>query len=149
MGLNAADGEGPGNFSVQGREEYHGETTAAKEERELGITTASGGTEGGRYGGDTDINYPEAEYGRAIYCEAADSGPMRAGHLAARRAGVLAVVGADGDRPGRSAKTGGGISSGIGDGFRGGFGRGCWRRRRRGVPGIEQVQWSRVERGGG
>ena len=31
VGNNAADGEGPGQFPVQGREEYHGETAAAKE----------------------------------------------------------------------------------------------------------------------
>ena len=74
-----------------------------KEGKELGIPTAGGGTEEGGNGGDTDINYPEAEYGRAIYCNAADSGPMRAGHPAARRTGISAVVGAGGDRPGGSA----------------------------------------------
>ena len=56
VGLNAADGEVPGKFPVLGRDEDHGETTAAKEGRYLGITTAVGGTEGGRNGGDTDIN---------------------------------------------------------------------------------------------
>ena len=35
VGRNATDGEGPGKFPVQGREEDHRETTAAKEGREL------------------------------------------------------------------------------------------------------------------
>ena len=75
------------------------------------------------------MNFPEAEYGRTIYCDAADSGPMRVGHPAARRAGVLEVVGAGGDRPGESAETGGGISGEIGDVVIGGVGRGHGRRR--------------------
>ena len=36
------DGEGPGHFPVQVREEDHGGTTTAKEGRELGIPTAGG-----------------------------------------------------------------------------------------------------------
>ena len=95
-----------------------------------------------------DINYPEAEYCRIIYCDADDSGPMRAGHLVARRVGVSAVLGAGGDRPGGSTETGGGISGKIGDGVRGGVGRGHWRRRQGGVPGSKQVHWSGVERSG-
>ena len=129
MGLNAADGEGPGKFPVQGRNEDHGEATAAKEGRELGIPTAGGGTEGGGNDGDTDINYLEAEYGHAIYCDAADSVPIQAGHPEARNAGVLAVVGAGGDRPGGSTEIGGSISGDIRDGFRGRVGRGHGRRR--------------------
>ena len=42
VGINAADGEGPGQFPVQGRKEYHGETTVAKEGREMDIP-ANGG----------------------------------------------------------------------------------------------------------
>ena len=70
------DGKGPGEFSVQGREEDHWEATTAKERRDLGIPTAGGGKEGSRDGGDTDIHHTEAEYGRTIYCDTADSGPM-------------------------------------------------------------------------
>ena len=148
MGPNSLDGEGPGQFSVQGCEEDHWEKTAAKEGRELGIPTAGGVTEGSRNGGDTDVYYTEAEYSCAIYFDADDSGPMREVHLASRSAGVLEVVGAGGDRPGGSAETGGGISDEIGDGVRGGVGRGSDRgrgRRRGGVSGSERVKWSRVE----
>ena len=104
------DGEGPGQFPVQGREEDHMEATTATEGRELEIPTAGGGNEGGGNGGDTDIYYTEAEYGRAIYCDTADSGPMRAGHPAARSVVVSEVVGAGRDRPGGSAETFSGIN---------------------------------------
>ena len=67
-------------FSLQGRDEDHWEATAAKEIRDLGIPTAVGGKEGSGNGGDTDIHHTEAEYGRGIYCDATDYGPMRAGH---------------------------------------------------------------------
>ena len=90
----------------------------------------------------------EGEYGRSIYCDATNSGPMRAVHPAARSAGVSEVVGAGGDRSGGSAETGGGISDKIRDIFRGGVGRGDnWGRERRlgGVSGSEWVKWSGVE----
>ena len=96
--------------------------------------------EGHGNGGDKDINSPEAEYGRAIHCDAADSGPVRKGHLAARRAGVLAVVGTDRDRTERSAREGGGSSGGNGNGRGFGFGvrgrAGRVRRRKRGGGGV-------------
>ena len=150
LGPNSADGEGPGQFPVQGRAEDYGEATAETEVRELGIPTAGGGNKGGGNGGDTDIYYTEAEYGRAIYCDTADSGPMRAGHPAARSAGVSEVVVAGGDRPRGIAETGGGISNKIGDRyvFKGGVGQGDDQgsgRRRGGVSGSEWVQWSGVE----
>ena len=129
VGLNSADGEGPGQFPVQGCKEYHRETTALKEGQELDIPAAGGGNERGGNGGDTDINSPEAEYGRTIYYDAADSGPMRAGHPADRRAGVSAVVRTDGDRSEGSARKGGGISGGNIVGVRGQAGRGRGRRR--------------------
>ena len=81
----------------------------AKEGQELGLPTAGGGTEGGGYGGNTDVYYTEAKYSCAIYCDAADYGPMRVGHPEARIAGVLEVVGAGGNRPGGSEETGNGI----------------------------------------
>ena len=42
VGTNVADREGPGQFLVQGREEDHGETVAAKEGRDLDIPTVGG-----------------------------------------------------------------------------------------------------------
>ena len=150
VGVNGAYGEGPGQFSVQGRKEDHGETAVATEGRELDIPAVGGSNEGYGNGGEKDINSPEAEYGRAIYCNAADSGPVQKGHPAARRAGVLAVVGTDGDIPEGSAREGGGSSDRNGNrrgfGVRGRSGRGRGRKRGRGgVPRSERVQWSRVE----
>ena len=65
----------------------------------------------------------ESEYVRSIYCDATDYGPMRAGHVAARSAGVLVVVLSVRNRPGGSAETGGRINDKIGDGVRGGVRR--------------------------
>ena len=78
---------------------------------------------------------------------------MRAGHPAARSAGVSDLVGAGGDRPGGSAEKGGGVSDkiGNGDGVIGGVDQGADQgrgRRRGGVSGSKRVQWSGVERGG-
>ena len=132
LGTNPEEGEGPGQFSVQGGKEDHWEATAAKDRRELGIPTSGRGKEGSRNGGDTDIHHTEAEYGRAIYCDATYSGPIRAGHLAARSAGVSEVVGSVRDRPGGSVKTGGGIiDDKIDNRVRGGVGWGSERDRRR------------------
>ena len=128
-----------------------GETTAAKGGWEVDIPAAGGDNERGGNGGDTEFNSPKAEYGRAMHCNAADSGPMRADHPADRRSGVSTVVGTDGDRPEGSARKGSGSSGGNGNGFgvRGRAGQSRGRRKPGGAPGSERVQWSGVERGGG
>ena len=147
--INVADGEGPGQFPFQGREEDHRETAAEKEGREMDIPAVGGNNEGEGNGGDKELNSVEAEYGRAIHCDAADYGPMRAGHPAARRAGVSTVLGTDGDIPVGSTREGGGNSGGNGNGsgfgVRGRSGRGRGRKMRGGVPGSERVQWSGAE----
>ena len=100
MGSDEEDGKGPGQFSVQGRAEVLGEAAAAREGRDgrdLVLTFIVGRNEGGRDRPDTDVNPPEVEYGRAIYCDAADSGPVQKGHQAAGRSGSPAVVGTDRD----------------------------------------------------
>ena len=94
---DSEDGEGPGQFSVQGRAEDHREAAAAREGQDMVLPFVGRSNEGDRDGSDTDINPTEAEYGRAIYCDTADSGPVRKGHPEARRAGSLAVVGTYGD----------------------------------------------------
>ena len=97
MGTDGEDGKGPGQFSVQGRTEAHGEAAAARERRDLVLPFAGESYEGGRDRSDSDVNPPEAEYGRAIYCDAADSGPVQKGRQVARRAGSPEVVVTDGD----------------------------------------------------
>ena len=101
------------------------------------------------------VNPPEAEYGRTLYCDTTDSGPVQTGHPAARRAGVSAVVGKDENKLEGSAGEKGGSSGvtsnggGIGFGNRRRTGRGLGRKRGGGVPGSERFQWSGVERGAG
>ena len=76
MGSDSKDGEVPGQFSVQVRAEDHGEADAAREGQYLVLPFVGGSNEGDRDSSDTDVNPPEAEYGRAIYCDADDSGPV-------------------------------------------------------------------------
>ena len=97
MGTDGEDGKGPGQFLVQGHAEDHGETDEAREGRDLVLPFVGWSDEGGNDRSDTDVNPPEAEYGRTIYCDAADSGPVQKGHSAARCAGILAVVVTDRD----------------------------------------------------
>ena len=155
VGVDGADGEGPGQLPVQGCEEYHREAAVEKEGRELCIPADGGSNEGDGDDGDTDINSPEAEYSRAIHCDTADSGPVQTVHPTARRAGVSAVVGTYRDSLEGSAGEGGGRSGGTGNGGKSGGGvrgktrGGRGRNRGGGVPGSKRVQWSRVEWGGG
>ena len=61
------------------------------------LPVPGGGDEGGGDRADSDVNPSEAEHGRAIYCDAADSGPMLGGSDTARGTGPKEMVGADGD----------------------------------------------------
>ena len=125
------------------------ETAAAEERMELGLPASGGGTGGSGARGDTEVNNTEAEHSRTIYCDATDSGPMRAGHPAAGSEGVSAVVGAGRNRPGGGDGTGGGVNDEIGDGVGGGVGRGTerGRGRRGGVSRSDRVKWSGAEDG--
>ena len=69
----------------------------ARERQGLILPVVGWSDEGGRDRLDSDVNPPEAEYGCAIYCDAADSGPVRKGHLTARQKSSPGVVGTDGD----------------------------------------------------
>ena len=97
MGTDGEDGKGPGKFSVQGRAEAHEEATVALERKDLVLPFVGGRDEGGRYCSDLDVNPPDAEYSRAIYCNTADYGPVQKGQPTAGRMGSLSVVGTDRD----------------------------------------------------
>ena len=113
---------------------------------------------------DPDVNPLEAEHGRAIYCDAADSGPMQSGSEAAGDTGPKDMVGADGDRLEGGQGNGGGkgrrrIGGGGGGGGAGVDRLGLRSRSRHtggergrhwggGVPGSKRLQWSGVERSG-
>ena len=62
------------------------------------LPVPGGGDEGGGDRADSDTGPPEAEHGRAIYCDAADSGPVRGGSKTAGGTGPKEMVGADRDR---------------------------------------------------
>ena len=76
MGPHSDDGEGPGQLSVQGREEARKEADAAEDRRELVLSGSGGNTGGSGARGDTEVDNMEAEYSRTIYCDATNSGPM-------------------------------------------------------------------------
>ena len=76
MVSDVEDGKGLGQFSVQGRAEAHGVAASAREIRYLVIPFVGSNNKGGRDRSDLDVNPLEVEYGRAIYCDASDSGPM-------------------------------------------------------------------------
>ena len=74
--IDGKNRKGPGNLSGQGRAEAHRETAVTQDIRDLVLTITDGRYEGGRDRLNSDLNPLEAEYGRAIYCDAADSGPV-------------------------------------------------------------------------
>ena len=61
------------------------------------LPVTGGCDEGGGDLSDSDLDPPEAEHGRAIYCDAADSGPVREVSKTAGRTGTQVVVGVEGD----------------------------------------------------
>ena len=62
------------------------------------IPVPGGGDEGGGDRADLEVDPSEAEHGRAIYCDKADSGPMQGGSETTGGMGPKDTVGADGDR---------------------------------------------------
>ena len=120
----------------------------ARERRDLVLPVIGGSNEGGRDFLDSDVNPPETEYSRAVYCDAPDSGPVQKVYPTARRRGSPEVVGTDGDwlegstREGGSSRSSGAgnkIVDGIGVGGRRRNGRYRGRHRGGGVPGRERV----------
>ena len=65
----------------------------------------------------------EAEYGRAVNCNALNSGPLRVNSADSRDVGCENVVGEGGNGPGGSVGSGGGIRRGGGGGRDGGRSR--------------------------
>ena len=90
-------GVGPGRLSGQGCKKVNGETASPWEGWAVVLPVPGGGDEGGGDRADSDIDPPEAEHGRAIYCDSADSGPVRGGSKTAGVTGPKEMVGADRD----------------------------------------------------
>ena len=153
MGSDKKDGVGPGLLSGQGSNNVNEETALTREVWAVVLPVPGGGDEGGGDRADLEIDHPEAEHGRAIYCNAADSGPVKEGSNTAWCTGTKAVVGADGDqleggqgKGGSSGRCGGAGVDRLGLGARGRHtGGDCRRHRGGGVPGSKRLQWSGVE----
>ena len=152
------DGVSPGRFTGQGCEEVNMEKASLGEVWAMVLPVPGGGNEGGGDRADSDVDPSEAEHGRAIYCDAADSGPMRGGSETAGGTGPNEMMGADRDilKGGqgkfgskgriRSGEGGGGGVDGLGLGAQSrhtGGDRG--RYRGGGVPGSKRLQWSGAE----
>ena len=56
MAPHSDDGEGPGQLSVQGREEARKEADAAEDRRELVLSDSGGNTGGSGARGDTEVD---------------------------------------------------------------------------------------------
>ena len=165
MGTHQEDGVCPGRLPGQGTTAVGRTTAPPWEGRKVGLPPPGGGAQGGRSREGQDIGPPETEYGRAIHCDATNSGALRGGEAAAGDTGTTAMVGAIGHRleagEGKGGKVGSG--SGTGGGNCGGDGdtrignrsgprasphKGVDHRQHRGggVPGSQWVQLGRMER---
>ena len=157
MGSDKKCGGVPGRLSGQGSKNVNGETASPLEGWAVFLPVPGGGNEGGGNCADSDIDPPEAEHVRAIYFDAADSGPVQRGSKTSRCTGPKAVVGADryqlegGQRKGnRNRRSGGAGVDKLGLGVRGRHTG--WDRKRHGgggIPGSKRNYWSGVERGRG
>ena len=61
------------------------------------ISSVGSSNGGSRFRGDWGLHHKEAEYGSAIYCDAANSKPLQTICSEAGNLGVSAVVGAGGN----------------------------------------------------
>ena len=98
MGPDKEDGVSPGRLPGQGCKASNRKTASPGEGWAVVLPVPGGSNEGGGDGADPDVNPSEAEHGRPIYCDAANSGPVRGGGETAGDTGPKEMVGADGDR---------------------------------------------------
>ena len=153
MGPHQDDGVCPGRLSGQGSTAIDRTNATPWEGRKVGLPPPGGGYQGGGGRESQDIGPPETEYGRAIHCDATDSGTMRGGGAAEGDTGPTAMVGAT--RDSLEAGEGKGGKGGGNSGTRGSTcgGDGATRTGNRngggGVTGGQWLQRGRMERGGG
>ena len=151
MSPHQEDGVCPGRLPGQGSTVIDRTNTTPWEGRKVGLPLPGGGYQGGGVRESQDIGPPEKEYGRAIHCDATDSGTLRGGGAAEGDTGPTAMVGATRDRletgEGKGGKGGGNSGTcrstcgGDGD-TRIGNGNGGG-----GVTGGQWLQWGRMEWG--
>ena len=90
------------------------------------LPLTGGGHEGGGAHRRLNVHKQKAEHGRALYCYATASGPLRGGDSERGSAGNTEVMGSDGNRlvEGQGEGNGNVIGVLIGDGHGGGGGAG-------------------------
>ena len=76
VGLAPPDGAGPEQLPAQVRAMAHQEAAKAEGGGEMLVSSAGGSDGGGGIRGDWGLHHKEAEYGYAIYCDAADYGTL-------------------------------------------------------------------------
>ena len=76
MGTNPQDVVGPEYFPTQVCVTAHGEADKEMGVWELVVPIIGGINDGIRLQGDRNIHHKEAEHGRALYCDATNSGPL-------------------------------------------------------------------------
>ena len=97
MGPHVEYGVSPGRLPGRGRKKVNGETASPREVWAMVLPVSGGGDDGGGDRADSDVDPSEAEHGRTIYCDTADSGPVRGGSKTAGGTGPKEMMGADGD----------------------------------------------------
>ena len=76
VGADPKDRAGSGELHERGRAQDHWETEAERGGWEMNLSSSEGCYAIGRVRRDTEGHHKEAEYGRAIHCEAPDSGTL-------------------------------------------------------------------------
>ena len=98
MGPDKEDGVIPGHLPGQGCKAFNRETASPWEGQGVVLPVPGGGNEGVGDREDPDVDPSEAEHGRTIYCNAADSRPMQGGNETAGDTVPKEIMGADGDQ---------------------------------------------------
>ena len=83
----------PGGFPRPGGEETYREAATEEVEHKVVVHLVGGGDIGGGVWANGNLYLTKAEYSRAVYCNAADSGTMQGGREEARGMGGDDVVG--------------------------------------------------------
>ena len=76
VGTNPQDGSGLEYFSIQVSTRAYREAAKEMGIQELGTPLIVRGNGGSRLRGDWGIRHEESKYGRTVYCDATDSGPL-------------------------------------------------------------------------
>ena len=117
MGPHQEDGVCPGRLPGQGITAIDRTNATPWKGQKVDLPPPGGGYQGGGGREIQDIGPPEIEYGRAIHCDANDSGTLRGGGAAEGDTGPTAMVGATRDR--LEAVEGKGGKGGFNSGTRG------------------------------